>query len=427
MHSSVVFTGIYGYAIGIFWLLCGVLFITINLCCQCDEGRRKKINLLCNYKDYLSPIHMVIILLLFAIVTSGLTIAISAKFNNEARTSVNIIIKTANDAAEIIHNATGALKDIQEDLVEASVGVEASGNLYSTADKFDATAENIIKKARKNRHLINKAFKVVFVITIVIISLNLIAATTLSVSGLLKFWRVLYLLMVICWLMIVIGWLLFGVYLFLENFSNDACTSLFNFEENPYNNSLSYIIPCDELLSAKSFISEVGGGIYNLVNEVNSNISNLQGTFPNLVYLCNPFTAPPQYLYQPENCPPSSIQIGDIPKVLKPYTCFDDGGEKCNNQEFISSSEYEVVESYTSSIQNLLNVYPSMEKLIGCELVKDAFSEVLLKHCKPLRKLAKTVWLGILLLELIIMYSVVLWMRIKVVHEHSYHVSHGQG
>lgn len=68
-----------------------------------------------------------------------------------------------------------------------------------------------------------------------------------------------------------------------------------------------------------------------------------------------------------------------------------------------------------------------MEKLIGCELVKDAFSEVLLKHCKPLRKLAKTVWLGILLLELIIMYSVVLWMRIKVVHEHSYHVSHGQG
>lgn len=106
-------------------------------------------------------IYVIWIILFFFRVTSGLTIAISAKFNNEARTSVNIIIKTANDAAEIIHNATGALKDIQEDLVEASVGVEASGNLYSTADKFDATAENIIKKARKNRHLINKAFKVV--------------------------------------------------------------------------------------------------------------------------------------------------------------------------------------------------------------------------------------------------------------------------
>jgi hypothetical protein len=36
---------------------------------------------------------------------------------------------------------------------------------------------------------------------------------------------------------------------------------------------------------------------------------------PNLVFICNPFTAPPEYLYQQENCPPHTVQIGDIPKV----------------------------------------------------------------------------------------------------------------
>jgi len=52
-------------------------------------------------------------------------------------------------------------------------------------------------------------------------------------------------------------------------FSSDACTALDNFQENPYNNSLSSILPCQELLKAKPVLSEFSAGIYNLVNEVN--------------------------------------------------------------------------------------------------------------------------------------------------------------
>lgn len=52
------------------------------------------------------------------------------------------------------------------------------------------------------------------------------------------------------------------------SFSGDTCTALENFQENPYNNTLSSILPCDELLSAESVLSDVSAGIYNLVNEV---------------------------------------------------------------------------------------------------------------------------------------------------------------
>ncbi|CAL5211598.1 unnamed protein product [Lathyrus oleraceus] len=223
--------------------------------------------------------------------------------------------------------------------------------------------------------------------------------------------------------MIVICWLLFGVYLVLENFSNDVCTSLLNFEENPYNNSISYIHHCDELLSAKPVLSEIGVGIYNLVHEVNSYMSNLQGILlPNFVYICSPFTAPPEYLYKPNNCPLDTIQIGDIPKVLKPYTCLEEG--KCSNEDFIFYGEYEIIESYTSSIQNLLNVYPCMEELLECELVKDAIDHIVFKHCKLLKRFAKLVWLGMAILALAMMFLVVLWMLIKAHHdEHSHDVS----
>ncbi|CAI8616699.1 unnamed protein product [Vicia faba] len=420
--SSVFFTGIYGYAVGVLLLFCGVLFVTIDFC---GEGIRNKKIFPSNFKGLdVWPVPLAIMHMILAMVFSGLVIACGANFNYQARTSVNIIIKTTNEASEIIHNATEALKEIHEDLMESNVAVEAFENLDSTADKFNSTAENIIEKAAKNKLVINKALKVVFVITIVIISLYLIVVISLSVFGVLKFWRVLYMLVIMCCLVIVICWLLFGVYLVLENFSNDVCTYLLNFEENPYNNSISYLHHCDELLSAKPVLSEIGGVIYNLVNEVNSNISNLQGTLlRNVVYICSPFTAPPEYLYRPNNCPLNTIQIGDIPKVLKPYTCFEDDDEKCSNEDFISYGEYKTVESYTSSIQDLLNVYPCMEELIECKLVKDAIDQIVFKHCKLLKGFAKLVWLGMVILALNMMLLVVLWMAIKTHYdEHSHDV-----
>ncbi|KAJ1410481.1 hypothetical protein SESBI_21982 [Sesbania bispinosa] len=351
--SSVIFSAVYGCAIGVFWLSCGMVYgvflVTIIFCCKSDGGRRTKKILHCNCKGcYLSPIPLAIVLMILAMAASGLVLAGSAKFHSQARTSVNIIIKTANEASEIIHNATRVFKGTLVEL-ESNVGVEASGNLDSTADKFDTAADDILKKATENRRIINKAFKVVFVITIVIISLNLIGVTTLS-------------------------------------------------------------------------------GITSLVNEVNSQLSKLPGTlFPNIVYLCNPFSAPPGYSYQPEKCPSNTVQIGDIPKVtslkvLKPYTCFHDNVKKCDNREIISNSEYKAVESYTTSIQSLLNVYPGVDHLLGCHLVKDAFSQVLLKHCKPLKKSARMTWLGMVFLAAIMVFLVVLWI-IKAHHEHSYHPS----
>ena len=90
----------------------------------------------------------------FCRAASGLVLVGSAKFRSQARTSVNIIINTADEASDIILNATGALKGIQGDLVDADI----SGKLNSTADRFDTAAENIVKEARKNRHIINMAF-----------------------------------------------------------------------------------------------------------------------------------------------------------------------------------------------------------------------------------------------------------------------------
>ncbi|MED6107876.1 hypothetical protein PIB30_018334 [Stylosanthes scabra] len=247
------------------------------------------------------------------------------------------------------------------------MGDDIASKLSNTTQKFDTAAQNIIQESAKNRHLINMTFKALFIITIVTISLNLVFVIAMSVFGVLRF-------VVLSWLLTVICWILFGVCLFLEKFSDDACNALYNFQENPYNNSLSSMIPCDELLSAKPVVAEVSSGIYNIVNE-----------------------------------------------VLRPYTCFGDEDEICGNGKFIPGSEYEVIKEYTTSVQNLLNVFPGIDSLLECQLVKDAFSQVLQKHCKPLKRFGKVTWAAMVSLAATMVLLVVLWTLKANYHEHSNH------
>lgn len=108
---------------------------------------------------------------------------------------------------------------------------------------------------------------------------------------------------------------------------------------------------------------------------------------------------------------------------MKPYTCFGDSDENCGSDHLMNGGEYKVVEAYTSSTQNLLNMYPGMENLIGCKLVKDAFSQILFKHCKALNNFARMAWVAMVFLAVMMVFYVVL-STIKACQDHSsYHPS----
>lgn len=407
--SSTVFTGIYGYAIAIVWLftgiLLGVILIAKNYCCKSRRKEILKKRSPCHKQCYLWPILLAILFTILAIIATGLVLGGNQKFRSRAKTVVDIIIDTADDASETIYNTTGAMKDIRDNLDSSNVSSasQASSFLTSTSETLDNQADDIARQARKNRRLIEKGLKIVHIITTVIISLNLVALLALSVCGTLRLKRALNWLIVLCWILTALCWFFFGVYFFIGEFSSDTCTALENFQINPYNNSLSEILPCDELLEAKPVLTDVSEGIYNIVNQVNQNISAVP------VKVCNPFSGPPGFEYQADNCPTNTIRIGDIPKILEPLACSGSNNGTCNNGEFIPIDDFRTMESYTSSLQNLLNVYPGMESLVECQTVKDAFSEILTKHCKPLKKYVRMVWGSMLFLSLSMVFLVLNW------------------
>ncbi|KAB2622876.1 hypothetical protein D8674_025058 [Pyrus ussuriensis x Pyrus communis] len=428
--SSTIFTGIHGYALGMLWLLCGILYgcflLATKLCCKNRKSGKLKKRLLCHKQCYLWQWHifLAIFFTVFAIVAFGLVLGGNARFHSQAKSVVDIIITTANEASGTVYNTTGAMKEMSNNF-DSTGNTEVSSFLTSTSQKLDTAAADIERQAKKNRRLIDKGLKIVYIVTTVPISLGLVAVIALSVSGVLKLRRLVQLLIVLCWLLTTLFWVFFGLYFFLAEFSNDTCTALESFQQNPNNNSLSSILPCDELVSAKSLLHDVGAGIYSLVNEVNANISSLQETSSqNIEYVCNPFSEPPEYNYQPQKCPNNSVPIGDIPEVLRVDTCSDANSGTCENGTVISDSAYKLVELYTSSIQGILNSYPGMESLVECQTVKDAFSEILVKHCKPLKRYAKMVWAAMAFLATLMVLLVLLWI-IQANHERNHHSADG--
>ncbi|KAL0290910.1 UNVERIFIED_CONTAM: hypothetical protein Sangu_2555300 [Sesamum angustifolium] len=418
--SSTVFTGIHGYAIAVLWLLCGLGYGGFLLVTRsCKSRRELKKRSPCLKQDcYLQPLLFVVVFCdpcynrpfrffcCFPRTASCVVLGGNAKFHSRAKTVIDIILDTADEASNTIYNTTGAMKEMSSTLGEVQGSSRATGFLISTSRTLDAQAADIARQASKNRRLIDKGLKIVYIVTTVMISLTLVAVIALLVSGILKFRRARQVLIVLGWILTALCWFFFGIYFFLQNFVGDTCTALESFQQNPYNNSLSSILPCDELLSAESVLDDVSVGIYDLVNEVNGNISRSYG---NIVQICNPFSPPPMYEYQPWNCPATSIRIGDIPQVLRLLACPDTKGQTCNGGILVPAGYYNSVEAYTTSIQKFLDVYPGMDSLVQCETVEDAFDEILDEHCSPLKRYVRMVWAALVALSVIMVALVIFW------------------
>lgn len=102
-------------------------------------------------------------------------------------------------------------------------------------------------------------------------------------------------------------------------FAGDTCAALEEFQRDPRNSSLATILPCDDKLTARWALRDTRAGISDLIDQINKNISEVRSSsaFPGLVNVCNPFSAHPEFTYQPENCSAEEIRIGDIPRVRK--------------------------------------------------------------------------------------------------------------
>ncbi|GER28147.1 Na(+)/H(+) antiporter NhaB [Striga asiatica] len=412
--SSTAFTGVSGYAISAAWLMCGLGYGVYLLVRKSFKKNRKPKKIVpCHKNCRLKPLVIAIVFTVLAILGVGLVLGGNAKFHSRAKTVIDIVIDTADEASDTIRNTTQAMKEMNITLGNETLGTESSDTratrfLTRTSRALDDQAANISRQASKNRRLINRGLNIVYVF----FSFILLFIFTPQINECVWCIEILEesssinraLLDTHCPLLAVLRHIPLPTK--VHFFANDTCTAFESFQQNPYNNSLSSILPCDELLSARAVLDDVSSGIFDLVNEVNNNISTSYG---NIVQICNPFSPPPTYEYQPSNCPVESIRIGDIPRVLRLLTCPDTNGGTCNGGIVVPAGDFNRVEAYTTSVQRLLDVYPGLESLVECGTVRAAFAEILESHCGPLRRYARMAWASLAFLSVVMVVLVLLW------------------
>ena len=93
----------------------------------------------------------------------GLVLGGNAKFHSRAKTVIDIIIDTADDASDTIYNTTGAMREMSVTLESVNADPETTRFLTSTSQRLDVQADDIARQASKNRRLIEKGLKIVYV------------------------------------------------------------------------------------------------------------------------------------------------------------------------------------------------------------------------------------------------------------------------
>ncbi|KAF3330885.1 hypothetical protein FCM35_KLT04239 [Carex littledalei] len=412
--TSIVFTGKYGYILAALWPIGGIalaissIFFTRK---KRTESRRDS----SSTKTKIWFIFLGIVFLLFTIVTSAFALTGSSRFHARAQSIKRIISRTAIEASGTLYNVTKAVESMQN-LTSLYAGLANSTNLNTTAQSLSEEATNIQIKAENSMRLVNRGINILQVVTIVFVLMNLIAVLIFLVARSLKLKLLFSSIIFVCWIFTSLFWIYFALYFFLAEFSGDTCLALDEYQINPQNSSLGSILPCSN--SANNMLEDVGTGIHNLINQVNAEISTARlSDMPDLEYVCNPFSGPPDYLYEPDDCSSSTIKIGDIPQALRRYACLETDETDCTQAKYIlSASDYSKIQVYTNSIQYILDVFPGMERLVNCQLVKDAFSEVLLNQCKPLNKYAHMTWAAMAVLSAFLMLFSISWI-LQSLHE----------
>lgn len=95
----------------------------------------------------------------------GLVLGGNAKFHSRAKTVIDIIIDTADEASDTIYNTTGAMREMSITIGDVNGDPEATRFLTSTSQRLDAQAADIDRQASKNRRLIEKGLKIVYVLS----------------------------------------------------------------------------------------------------------------------------------------------------------------------------------------------------------------------------------------------------------------------
>ncbi|KAM7510486.1 hypothetical protein LguiB_009361 [Lonicera macranthoides] len=405
--ASAAFTGVHGYGVAGVWMLMGIGFggyIILKYCTPTSSPLDTH-----SHSSYYFLFFLVLIFTLLALIATGLTMAANQITVHRTRKLKETLFGAGDAVQQTIGRVTIGLQDME--ILLRPYKHRTCELLNETTRQLDKGSQEIHGFVDKNRHTSNQAVETLYIANLVVVSVNMaffIAALVL----LLLHWQPGFVLIILfCWILTTLSWMMTGFDFFIHTFMEDTCLAFEEFNNNPQNSSLRSMLSCADSSAADKILVKIGQNVHKIISELNSKIREIhelllltgKDDLLGVSEICDPFSSGPGYRYVPENCPKDAIAIGDIPNVLSRFTCFKQNSTRsCKaNARFLPESAYNKAWAYSHSIQDLINVFPDMQNLARCSSVKEAITNIVLQRCKPLKTSVIMLWASMLSLSIV--------------------------
>lgn len=403
--ASAGFTGIYGFAIGVAWLLLGVL-VTLGACCKlccCNHARVAERR---SAAYYWIPRILALLLSLFAIGVIVTMYIRNRQFHTRAFKVRDTIAGSANDAIGAVRNVTGTLSEVDTITSKYNIPGLNDGILGNTVNQLNSQANNIDRIVGDNIRNLNKIINAIQLALIVLLSVALFVVVAGLLSALLGWSTIFFLIILIGWLIAVLTWILFGVFYAANSVTSDTCQAFAEYLEAPANTTLAELLPCvDEATSARAS-NVVKQGVKNIVVRANGNLNGLRqagaGVQPpvSLPALCDPIGPAPNLVY-PTSCPSGTVTLAGLPEVLAPYVCnVEPVTTTCLSQRrFVTPSDDAAIRDFSAAGRSLEIIIPTITALTNCSVVYNTFDTIVTQQCPPTIESIRNLWIPLLLLS----------------------------
>eukprot|EP00891_Asterochloris_glomerata_P002140 jgi/Astpho2/2140/Aster-03134 len=326
--ASVAFVGLPGYVIGVFCLLAAIFFYLLRCCCCCCCHRGFCLHPSAsgyNRGQRWIPKVMILLASLVAVLGAAIVLVSGADLKRDLNNLSNVLVDTVNQVIALFVVA----------------GVAA---------------------------------------VVVLIAL---VASCANLKGLLLG------PLAVVPLLLLVGWVMFGVGLAASAFTSDLCTEAASYGGPSSNSSLAKIVPCADatagavaVTSGVLLVEDLVLQINDVLNRTNSNSGR------NLSLVCVPYTGTGQLIAS--TCPyPSasySTPLSSFSAAYGPLACTSNITAICNaNQTYISAANYANASGLASSSQAVIANFPILQYVISCQYATATFNAIASGSCGAMR------------------------------------------
>ncbi|KAI3825086.1 hypothetical protein L1987_06562 [Smallanthus sonchifolius] len=287
---------------------------------------------------------------------------------------------------------------------------------YLSLAKTVNVAQNTHQNSRKIRTVFDTVRLSMIAIAIVMI-LDSLLGLFLSILG---HKNTIYIFITSGWLLVVVTFILCGVFVIIHNAIADTCMAMGQWVDNQQaETALSDILPCVDqgttiatLYKSKLVVNDIANIINGFIGSFansnaplggNSNYYNQSG--PLMPYLCYPYDS---QLHEME-CPSQLVSMANASMVCQNYTCSISESGICTTTGRLTPDMYQQLVGAVNISYALQHYVPPLLSLQDCNFVRQTFRIIISDHCPPLEDHLRMVNVGLALVSVGVMLSLALW------------------